>query len=96
MSAYFITQITIDDPIEYEKYLDGFDDVFSKYRGEVLAVDDEPALLEGDFRHHRVVLIRFQDEAELKRWYDSPEYQQLAKYRHRSARADILLVHGYD
>jgi len=96
MSAYFIAQITIENLIEYEKYFDGFDKIFSKYNGEVLAVDDEPALLEGEFHHRRAVIIRFPNEAELKRWYDSPEYQQLAEYRHRSARTDILLVHGND
>jgi len=96
MSVYFIAQITIQNPVEYERYIEGFDEIFSKYRGEVLAVDDEPALLEGNFHHRRVVVVRFPNEAELKRWYDSPEYQELAKYRRRSARADILLVHGND
>ncbi len=47
MSTYFIAQIKIHDPDEYEKYLDGFDEVFSKYDAEVVLVDDNPELLEG-------------------------------------------------
>lgn len=94
MSSYFVAQITINDPDEYQKYLDGYDEIFERYEGEVVAVDDRPEILEGNCSHTRIVLIRFPDAAGLKRWYNSPEYQQLAKYRRNASKADILLVHG--
>lgn len=94
MSAYFLAQITIDDPVAYERYLDGFDAVFARHEGRVIAVDDHPAVLEGSWSRTRVVLIRFPDEAALRRWYESPEYQALARIRQGASRADVLLVHG--
>ncbi|HWI66343.1 MAG TPA: DUF1330 domain-containing protein [Symbiobacteriaceae bacterium] len=94
MSAYFLAQITIRDEATYAKYLDGFDEIFARFQGEVVAVDDAPTVLEGQWHRGRVVLIRFPDEQELRRWYESPEYQALARFRQAASDADILLVHG--
>jgi len=96
MSCYFLAQITTHDPQEYQKYLDGYDEVFTRYQGRVLAVDDSPSLLEGEWRYTRTVLIHFPSEAEARRWYDSPEYQALAQHRWRASSADIILVQGRD
>lgn len=94
MSTYFIANIKIHDPQEYDKYLEGYDDVFEKYRGKVIAVDEGPTVLEGKWPYTRAVMIRFPNEYELKRWYDSPEYQALAKHRRQASEADIIVVHG--
>jgi len=92
MSCYFVAQINITDRDEYQKYLDGYDQIFSKYKGIVVAVDEYPAILEGEWPYERTVLIRFPDEEEARRWYESPEYRNLAKHRHRSSNANIVLV----
>ena len=92
MSTYFIAYITIHDPQEYEKYLEGYDDVFEKYNGTVIAVDDDPTILEGDWPYTRAVVIRFPSEEELMRWYESPEYQTLARHRWQASKADIIVV----
>lgn len=94
MSAYFIAQISIHDEGEYQRYLDGHDEVFAKFGGKVLAVDEDPVVLEGEWPYTRTVLIHFSDEAEARRWYDSPEYQELVRFRHRASRANIVLVEG--
>lgn len=94
MSCYFIALIRIRDEAEYQKYLDGADAVFTKYKGRYLAVDDSPETLEGAWEGGRAVLIEFPDEAELKRWYLSPEYQGLLRHRLAAADCDTLLVKG--
>lgn len=94
MSCYFLAQITVHNTEEYQNYLDGFDAVFDDFTGKVVAVDDTPVLLEGDWPCDRTVLIRFPDEGEARRWYDSPQYQQLVAYRHRAASANIILIKG--
>ncbi len=96
MSCYFIAQISIHDERQYRQYEDGFDDIFAKYDGKVLLVDDSPTVLEGTWPHSRVVLIRFPDEREARRWYDSDEYQMLAMHRRRASQADIILAKGRD
>ena len=72
MSTYFTALIDIHDPKLYERYLDGFDQVFQKYRGEVIAVEDHPRVLEGEWPAGRTVLIRFPDDEALLEWYRSP------------------------
>lgn len=94
MSCYFIAQIDIHDPEEYALYEEGFDDIFSHYDGEVVVVDDQPSVLEGDWLRSRIVIIRFRDEEEAKRWYGSDEYRKLVRHRHRSSKADIILAKG--
>ena len=92
MSCYFIAQLSIADISEYSKYLDGFDEVFADYAGEVLAVDESPLILEGDWDHNRIVIIRFPNEAEAKRWYFSEAYQTILQFRKNAANGSVLLV----
>jgi uncharacterized protein (DUF1330 family) len=93
-SAYFVAQITIHDEREYGKYLAACDRVLQKFNGEYLAVDTAPQVLEGEWSHGRIVLIRFPGEEELKKWYVSTEYQEILKFRLGGARCNSLLVHG--
>jgi len=92
VSCYLVAQININDRDGYQKYLDGYDEVFSKYKGIVVAVDEHPRVLEGEWPYTRTVLMRFPDEKEAERWYRSAEYQELVKHRHRSSEANIVLV----
>jgi uncharacterized protein (DUF1330 family) len=96
MSSYFVALVTIHDPAGYERYLAGFDDIFARYEGQVVAVDDNPGVLEGQWPGQRTVVIRFPDEKELRRWYESPEYQQLARHRKEASVASIAVVRGLD
>ncbi len=96
MSSYFIALIDIHDPDRYDLYLAGYDEIFDRYQGKVIAVDDSPTFLEGKWPARRTVLIEFPNETELRRWYDSPEYQALAQYRRDAADAAIAIIHGRD
>ncbi len=94
MSSYFMALINIHDPERYEQYLAGFDDVFRKYKGQVVVVEDAPRVLEGDWPAKRTVLIKFPNDEELRRWYDSTEYRQLAKHRHAAAATAAVILTG--
>lgn len=87
-----MAQIKIHNREEYQKYLDGFDQIFSKYKGLLLAADENPQIIEGKWPYSRTILIRFPSEEEAKRWYQSPEYQELVKHRHHASEANIVLV----
>jgi len=95
MSVYIIASITVEDWDEYGKYQEGFPEIFSRYRGEILAVSDAPRVVEGEWPHTRAVLLRFPDEAEARRWYESPEYQAIAQHRWRASKASIIAIEGF-
>ena len=81
MACYFIAQINIHDQVEYQKYLDGFDEALDGYEGSVVAVDDDVTVLEGKWPFRRTVVIQFSSKAWARDWYDSAEYQKLMKHR---------------
>lgn len=64
MSADIIGLIEIYDRGEYNKYQAGSREIFSKYGGEILVVEETPTLLEGEWPHTRTVVLRFSDEGE--------------------------------
>ncbi|MCP4205436.1 MAG: DUF1330 domain-containing protein [Shimia sp.] len=94
MSAYFIAQIGIRDPEEYQSYLNGYDEVFARYKGKVIAVDDKVTVLEGEWSYGRTVIIRFPSRGDLLAWYESPEYQTIAQHRRNASVANIVAVKG--
>jgi uncharacterized protein (DUF1330 family) len=96
MAHYFVAQIRINDPVEYDHYLDRFDEIFSKYKGEYLAIDEAPILLEGNWDYTKSVLIKFNSKQDFKDWYYSAEYQSILKHRLNASRCDTILIEGID
>jgi uncharacterized protein (DUF1330 family) len=96
MKHYFVAQIKVNDPSEYEKYLDTFDDIFSRYKGEYLAIDESPVLLEGAWNYTKSVLIKFNSKKDFEDWYFSVDYQKILKHRLKSAKCDTILIEGVD
>jgi uncharacterized protein (DUF1330 family) len=96
MSYYFIAQIKIVDEEEYKKYLDGAGDIFKKFQGEYLAVDNAPEILEGNWDYSRTVMIKFESRSDFDDWYHSVDYQTILKHRLSAAGCDTILVKGLD
>lgn len=96
MTCYLIAQINVHDREGYRKYLEGFDEVFKDYDGAILAADKEPEVLEGQWPYQRTVLMSFSDKEEARRWYNSPQYQALARQRQGASDSNIVLVKGME
>lgn len=94
MPHYFIAQIKIHDEKEYQKYIEKSGEVFAKYNGKYLAVDNNPAVLEGDWNYTRTVLIEFESKSDFDDWYASDSYQEILKHRLNGATCDTILVEG--
>lgn len=94
MEAYIVGLVKIRDRDVYQRYIDGFARVLSRYRGQLVVSDGSPDVLEGEWPYSRVVVVRFADEAEARRWYASSEYQALMEHRLQSADAQIVMAHG--
>ena len=44
----------------------------------------------------RTVIMKFPSLDQARRWHADPDYRALAEHRHRSARANLVLVEGID
>jgi uncharacterized protein (DUF1330 family) len=94
MPVYAIAQLTITDRAAYRRYQDRFMSVFSRFKGRVLAADENPLVVEGSWDRQKVVLLSFPDEPSFREWAESPAYQEIAKDRKAGSTAVILLVKG--
>ncbi len=94
MTVYIIAQITIADRAKYDQYEAGFMEIFEKYEGTLLSVDEEPRVLEGEWTATRSVLMSFPSAKALRAWALSDEYQAIAKYRHEASVTNSIMVHG--
>jgi uncharacterized protein (DUF1330 family) len=96
MTAYIVARITITDPATYSVYGAGFMEIFSRYGGKLLAVDEAPEILEGEWPCTRTVLLEFPDKDVMREWYTSPDYQALAQHRFAASTANIVLLSGFN
>lgn len=92
MNCYFIANIKIKDELEYKKYLDKADEIFKKFKGKYLVVDNNPDVLEGNWRYSRVVVISFKTKKDFYNWYNSEDYKEILKHRLNAADCDSILT----
>lgn len=95
MTVYALAQLRIDDAERYGRYMARFMPVLDKYNGKLLAADDAPRVLEGQWwDRNEVVLMEFTDKDAFKAWASSPEYTEIAEDRKAGADAVVLLIKG--
>ncbi|MEX0757368.1 MAG: DUF1330 domain-containing protein, partial [Acidimicrobiia bacterium] len=75
-------------------YTAAFLDVLKKYEGTLLAVDDTPDAVEGEWPHQRMVIAAFESRDAWWRCYRSSEYSAIVEDRLASTTALVLVVEG--
>ena len=93
MAAYAIVRIDVHDMEQYAKYAALAGPAVEQYGGEFLARGGACEHLEGSGRG-RNVIIRFDDFATAKRFYNSAEYQEALHYALPAATRDYTIVEG--
>lgn len=94
MTVYAIAQLRFIDRAAYDRYQARFMDVFRRHRGTLLAADESPQVVEGQWDREKVVLMSFPDEAAFRLWSESPDYQEISKDRRKGADTLVLLAKG--
>ena len=92
MTVYAIAQLKFTDRDAYNRYQAAFMDVFQRYSGTLLAADESPRVVEGEWNHDKVVLMSFPDEQAFRDWAESPDYQRISEDRRAGAETVVLLV----
>ena len=94
MTVYAIAQLNFTDRAAYDRYQARFMEVFRAHRGTLLAADESPQVIEGEWNLDKVVMMSFPDEAAFRAWAESPEYRSISEDRHAGADTVVLLVNG--
>jgi uncharacterized protein (DUF1330 family) len=94
MVAYVIAEADITDPERYEGYKKLTPGAIAAHGGRFVVRGGRTAVLEGDWRPKRIVVIEFPSFEQAQRFYDSPEYLAARRAREGAARLDLILVDG--
>ena len=82
MAAYIIfTHKVTDADTLNNVYLPKAVETLGPYAPEILVVDENIEVIEGNSGDTRTVVLKFKDRDEAKRWYNSPEYQAIVNLR---------------
>ena len=92
MTVYAIATLNINDRERYAQYEAGFMDIFNAYNGAILAVDETPSALEGDWAFTRTVLLSFPSREDLDAWYQSDAYQEILKHRLAASSGNVVVI----
>ena len=94
MPAYFIAEIELTNPAEYEPYRAAVPATIAQYGGRYLVRGGATELVEAGPEPKRIVIVEFADKAAFRRWYDSPEYQKILPGRLDNSTARAFVVDG--
>ena len=95
MSAYLVVDTDLTNPERYEDYKRLAKPIVEQHGGEYLARGGEITRNETDlWNPKRLVLIRFPSADQARRFYNSPEYQQVLLISKESARRTVVILEG--
>ena len=94
MSAYLICMVRVDDVETYKKYTARTPALIQKYGGRFLVRGGAVEAIEGAPFKDRLVVLEFASKEAARRFYNSPEYQEIIGHRHQSSESRFLLAEG--
>ena len=95
MSAYFVFHNRVHDKAMLEDYVAKVGSTLAGYQVEVLVLDSNSQVIEGDPIWPRTVVIRFDTRENAMAWYNSPAYQKVLPLRLNASEGFGVLVDGF-
>lgn len=96
MAAYLIAHVTVHDAEHYRHYIAETPSIIARYGGKFIIRGGATEVLEGNPRGNRTVVIEFPSMQSIRDFYNSAEYQSLAKIRQACSDAEFICVEGVD
>jgi len=96
MKAYWIAHVDVADPDQYAQYTQRAPAAFALFGGKLLARGGRSEAMEGRATPQRSVVIEFESYEQALACYHSEQYQQACGYRQGAAKAEVIIVEGYE
>lgn len=96
MKAYWIAHVDISDLEQYQQYTQRAPAAFKAYGGRFLARGGRSEALEGRSTPQRSVVIEFDSYEQALACYRSAEYQDACSHRQGVAKAEVIIVEGFE
>lgn len=94
MVAYVVVDAEVLDPAKYEEYRKIAPQAIAKYGGRYLARGGQTAILEGDWRPNRMIILEFPSVEAARSFYTSVEYTAARRARGGAVKMDMIIVDG--
>ena len=94
MAAYIIANVDVKDPDAYQNYTAQTPGLVEKFGGKFIVRGGDFEMLEGQLPLTRVVVIEFADVDAARKFYHSPEYQEVLKIRVSATESQVFLIEG--
>jgi len=95
MPGYVVAHIEITDPEAFKAYQALVPPVIAKFGGRYLVRGGATEVREGDWPVSRLVILAFDSVDQARRFYDSPEYQEILPLRLNASEGTLAIVEGY-
>ena len=93
--AYLMVEMHITDPERYKEYMARAPQAVKAHGGEYLVRGGRHETLEGDWKPHRIGVLRFPSFEQAKAFYDGGQYTQARKLRAGATEYfNMVLVEG--
>jgi uncharacterized protein (DUF1330 family) len=92
MSAYVLVEVDIHDVSLYEEYKKLTPASIEAYGGRFVVRGLSVQVMEGDWKHDRLVLLEFPSKEVALSWYHSEAYQQARAIREKASSANFLII----
>ena len=92
--AYIIADVTVTNEDQMKLYREWSTRAMQEHGAEVLVRGGRMEPLEGDWNPQRIVVLKFQDLASARAYYDSETYTQARKVREGAGSIRMLAVEG--
>ncbi|WPR77100.1 DUF1330 domain-containing protein [Algoriphagus sp. NG3] len=92
MAAYVIVEVDISDPEKYNAYKELTPATVLAFGGRFVLRGQPVTVLEGEWNHERLVMLKFPTKEKAEAWYNSEGYQHAKSVRSEAAKANFLLI----
>ncbi|MCU1734717.1 MULTISPECIES: DUF1330 domain-containing protein [unclassified Pseudomonas] len=96
MKAYWIAHVDVTDPQQYQQYTQRAPAAFAAFGGKLLARGGRSEAMEGRATPQRSVVIEFESYDKAVACYRSAQYQEACGFRQGVAKAEVIIVEGYE
>jgi uncharacterized protein (DUF1330 family) len=93
-AAYIIAEVTVSDEAQMQKYREWSTRAMQEHGAEVLVRGGTVEPLEGGWVPERVVVLKFENRAAARAYYDSETYTQARRVREGAGTIRMFAVDG--
>ncbi|MDF2158010.1 DUF1330 domain-containing protein [Algoriphagus sp. CAU 1675] len=92
MAAIVLVEADIHNPEIYDAYKKLTPATVEAYGGKFVIRGNPVEVLEGEWKHDRLVMLEFPDKKSAIDWYNSKEYQEAKAIRSKGSTAKFILI----